>query len=80
MMIPYDHPVLLRARRHRARWSEEDRRMYQRHRWRSKGFHGEAKTWHGLGRAMRWGMSDSPWPGRRGHCCAPPPTDPSVRD
>jgi hypothetical protein len=43
-----DHPALLWARRRRLRWSEEDRRLYQRHRWRSEGLHGEAKTWHGL--------------------------------
>ena len=58
VVIPHDYPALLRARRHRARWSEEDRRMYQRHRWRSEGFHGEAKTWHGLGRAVRRGLDN----------------------
>ena len=31
---------------------------YQRHRWRSEGFHGEAKTWHGLGRAVRRGLQN----------------------
>ena len=40
-----DYPALLRARRRRERWSEEDRLLYQRHRWRSEGLHGEAKTW-----------------------------------
>src|SRR5262245_22646754 len=36
-----DHyPALLRARCRRERWSEEDQRLYQRHRWRSEGFHG----------------------------------------
>lgn len=53
-----DYPALLRARRRRERWSEEDRRLYQRHRWRSEGFHGEAKTWHGLARAVRRGLSN----------------------
>jgi len=53
-----DYPALLRARRRRARWSEEDRRLYQRHRWRSEGFHGEAKTWHGLSRAVRRGLDN----------------------
>ncbi len=47
VVISDDHPALLRARRRRERWSEEDQRLYQRHRWRSEGFHGEAKTWHG---------------------------------
>jgi hypothetical protein len=31
--------------------------FYRRHRWRSEGFHGEAKTWHGLARAIRRGLS-----------------------
>jgi transposase len=54
-----DHyPALLRARRHREGWSEEDRRLYQRHRWRSEGYHGEAKSWHGLARAVRRGLSN----------------------
>src|SRR5207253_8414314 len=54
-----DHyPALLRARRRREQWSEEDRRLYRRHRWRSEGFHGEAKTWHGLARAVRRGLSN----------------------
>lgn len=53
-----DYPSLLRARRRRERWSEEDRLLYQRHRWRSEGFHGEAKTWHGLARAIRRGLAN----------------------
>ncbi|MVT73593.1 hypothetical protein GPL20_10965 [Bradyrhizobium cajani] len=52
-----DHyPALLRARRRRERWSKQDRRLYERHRWRPEGFHGEAKTWHGLARALRPGL------------------------
>jgi transposase len=52
-----DHyPALLRARRRRDRWSAQDQRLYRRHRWRSEGFHGEAKTWHGLARAIRRGL------------------------
>jgi len=38
--------------------SSEDQRLYQRHRWRSEGFHGEAKTWHGLARAVRRGLGN----------------------
>jgi hypothetical protein len=54
-----DHyPALLRARRRRERWSAEDLRLYQRHRWRSEGFHGEAKTWHGPARAVRRGLAN----------------------
>lgn len=54
-----DHyPALLRARRRREKWSEKDRNLYRRHRWRSEGFHGEAKTWHGLARAVRRGLEN----------------------
>ena len=58
VVIGDDYPALLRARRRRVRWSADDRRLYQRHRWRSEGFHGEAKTWHGLGRAVRRGLGN----------------------
>lgn len=56
LVISHDYPALLRARRRRDRWSAEDQRLYKRHRWRSEGFHGEAKTWHGLARAVRRGI------------------------
>jgi transposase len=58
IVISHDYPALLRARRRRERWSHHDRRLYQRHRWRSEGFHGEAKTWHGLARAVRRGLAN----------------------
>lgn len=58
VVIGDDYPALLRARRRRERWSDEDQRLYQRHRWRSEGFHGEAKTWHGLSRAVRRGLDN----------------------
>jgi transposase len=58
VVVGNDYPALLRARRRRERWSSEDRRLYQRHRWRSEGFHGEAKTWHGLARAVRRGLAN----------------------
>ena len=58
VVISDDYPALLRARRRRERWTDEDRRLYQRHRWRSEGFHGEAKTWHGLARAIRRGLQN----------------------
>ena len=32
--------------------------MYRRHMWRSEGYHGEAKTWHGLARAVRRGLAN----------------------
>ena len=58
VVVGDDYPALLRARRRRERWSAECRRLYQRHRWRSEGFHGEAKSWHGLARAIRRGLSN----------------------
>jgi Transposase DDE domain len=58
IVIGDDYPALLRARRRRERWSDEDRRLYQRHRWRVEGVHGEAKTWHGLARAVRRGLAN----------------------
>lgn len=58
VVIGDHHPALLRARRQRERWSAEDDRLYQRHRWRSEGYHGEAKTWHGLARAVRRGLQN----------------------
>lgn len=58
LVIVHDYPALLRARRRRERWGEEEDRLYQRHRWRSEGFHGEAKTWHGLARAVRRGLAN----------------------
>jgi hypothetical protein len=58
LVIVHDYPALLRARRRRERWSEEDDRLYRRHRWRSEGFHGEAKTWHGLAGAVRRGLEN----------------------
>jgi hypothetical protein len=58
VVVSNDHPALLRARRRKDRWSEADARFYQRHRWRSEGLHGEAKAWHGLGRADRRGLQN----------------------
>jgi transposase len=58
VVIGDDYPALLRARRRRERWSDEERHLYQRHRWRSEGYHGEAKAWHGLGRAVRRGLEN----------------------
>jgi hypothetical protein len=58
VVISDHYPALLRARRRRARWSEADHQLYQRHRWRSEGLHGEAKTCHGLARAVRRGLQN----------------------
>jgi hypothetical protein len=55
-ILPHeDHPALPRARREHARWGERERSIHARHRIRAEGFHGEAKTWHGLARAARRG-------------------------
>jgi hypothetical protein len=58
VVVSDHHPALLRARRRRENWSAEDRQLYRRHRWRSEGYHGEAKTWHGLARAIRRGLQN----------------------
>ncbi len=58
VVIVNGYPALLRARRRRLRWSEEDRQRYSRHRWRAEGIHGEAKTQHGLRRAIRRGLAN----------------------
>ena len=58
VVVGDNYPALLRARRRRERWSEEDKQLYRRHRWRSEGYHGEAKNWHGLARAIRRGLGN----------------------
>ncbi len=53
------HEALLRARRRKARgWDESTTEHYKRHRWRVEGAHGEAKTQHGLRRAVRRGIDN----------------------
>ncbi len=52
--ISHGQEALVRARRRKSRgWDRPTRRAYHRHRWRVEGVHGEAKRWHGLGRAHR---------------------------
>ena len=58
VLVPHEYPALLRARRRHARWGEGEKRLYDRHRWRSEGYHGEAKSRHGLGRAVRRGLAN----------------------
>ena len=58
ILIVDGYEALLRARRQRRRWDEATVQTYQRHRWRVGGIHGEAKTQHGLRRAVRRGMSN----------------------
>jgi transposase len=58
ILLHKDHPALLRARRKHARWGPRERALYHRHRGRIEGVHGEAKTWHGLARAIRRGLAN----------------------
>ena len=50
------YEALLRARRRKIEWAKETMHWYSRHRWRVEGVHGEAKTQHGLRRAVRRGL------------------------
>ena len=56
--IAEGYTALLRARRKRLRWDDRTRRLYNRHRWRVEGIHGEGKTQHGLSRAVRRGLGN----------------------
>jgi transposase len=58
VLIVHGYEALLRARRWHQHWDEAARRWYRRHRWRVEGVHGEAKTQHGLRRAVRRGMGN----------------------
>lgn len=58
ILIVDGYPALMRARRRWARWGGQERYWYERHRWRSEGMHGEAKTRHGLDRAVRRGLAN----------------------
>lgn len=49
---------LLRARRRWLNRDEDIRDKYKRHKWRVEGSHGEAKTLHGLRRAVRRGLAN----------------------
>jgi hypothetical protein len=52
------YEALLRARRRRRRWGAVEHGLYARHRWRAEGAHAEAKTRHGLRRAVRRGLGN----------------------
>jgi transposase len=57
VLIVHGYKALLRARRKKARgWPGEWRHLYGRHRYLVEGAHGEAKTQHGLRRAVRRGL------------------------
>ncbi|OHB57655.1 MAG: hypothetical protein A2173_04540 [Planctomycetes bacterium RBG_13_44_8b] len=58
VLITDGYGALLRARR---RWQKRDEEIldkYKRHKWRVEGIHGEAKTQHGLRRAVRRGLAN----------------------
>jgi len=58
VMISYGYAALLRARRRKVKADEKDKLLYMRHRGLVEGIHGEAKTQHGLRRAVRRGLSN----------------------
>lgn len=58
IMISNGYEALLRARRRRLKSDEKFRKTYSRHKWKIEGMHGEAKTQHGLRRAVRRGLDN----------------------
>lgn len=58
LTIVEGHEAMTRARRRYARQEAADVRIYNRHRWIVEGRHGEAKTQHGLRRAVRRGLDN----------------------
>jgi transposase len=58
VLISYGYEALLRARRRHRQPDDKFVATYKRHRWRTEGMHGEAKTQHGLRRAVRRGLEN----------------------
>jgi IS5 family transposase len=58
IMISNGYEALLRARRRHREPDKKFRKTYSRHRYQVEGMHGEAKTQHGLSRAVRRGLSN----------------------
>ena len=59
ILIVDGYEALLRARRKKQKgWDPETTDLYYRHKWRVEGAHGEAKTQHGLRRAVRRGLEN----------------------
>jgi IS5 family transposase len=56
IMISNGYESMLRARRRHRKRDRKFRKTYSRHRWKIEGMHGEAKTQHGLRRAVRRGL------------------------
>jgi hypothetical protein len=57
-MISNGYEALLRARRRRRKPDKKFVETYSRHKWKVEGMHGEAKTQHGLRRAVRRGLAN----------------------
>lgn len=58
IMISHGYEALLRARRRHRDPDKKFRQIYARHRHQIEGMHGEAKTQHGLRRAVRRGLTN----------------------
>jgi len=58
ILITDGYESLLRARRRWQRRDENIKGKYKHHKWRVEGIHGEAKTQHGLRRAVRRGLAN----------------------
>ncbi len=58
VLISNGYEAHLRARRRHRQPDDKFIETYKRHRWRAEGMHGEAKTQHGLRRAVRRGLSN----------------------
>ena len=58
VLISNGYEAHLRARRRHRHPDDKFVATYKRHRWRAEGMHGEAKTQHGLRRAVRRGLSN----------------------
>ena len=58
ILICNGYEALLRARRRHRQPDDKFVKTYSRHRWKVEGMHGEAKTQHGLRRAIRRGLDN----------------------
>ena len=58
VLISNGYESLIRARRRHRKGDKKFVAAYSRHRWRVEGMHGEAKTQHGLRRAVRRGLAN----------------------
>jgi transposase len=58
IVIVHGYQSLLRARRRHCQPDKKYKEIYHRHRWMVEGMHGEAKTQHGLRRAVRRGLDN----------------------